>query len=115
MKTIQLDQPRLCLECGRRIFPQRCSVASRHKHGGRGLCKPCYGRLAQRGYLDDCPRLRRPSSERAKRWLEMKERGWTRAEAAAHMGITLAALEQAITRHNRAARTPRRATARLGQ
>jgi hypothetical protein len=104
-----------CLECGNRIYPQRCSVKSKHKHGGRGLCQPCYGRATRQGYLNDCPRLTVSSAERTKQWLDMKERGWTRTEAAAQMGISLAALEQAITRHNRATRTPRLALASSGR
>lgn len=104
-----------CQGCGRRLYPQRCSVTNKHRHYGRGLCAPCYGVALRTDCLESYERLTVPSTQRARQWLAMKDRGWTRAEAAAHLGMTLAALEKAISRHNRAAQTPRRATARLGQ
>lgn len=94
-----------CLECDRPIYPHNWTVPPRFRNHGRGLCGRCYHSLARRGYLNDCPRATHPASQLAKQWLDMKDRGWTRREAAAHLGVTLAALEQAITRHNRATRT----------
>lgn len=90
-----------CVECGRAIFPHSWTGPSRFHHFGRGLCMPCYGALGRQGYLNDCPRLTHPSSELATKWADMKDRGWTRREAAAQLDVTLAGLEKAITRHNR--------------
>lgn len=93
-----------CVECSRPVFPRTWDVEPRHRHHGRNMCSTCYGRLRRSGFLDDCERLAKPSSETAKRWLSLKARGWSRAEAAHDMGTTVPALEQALSRHNRARR-----------
>ena len=70
---------------------------------GRGLCCRCYQWLQRRGLLDWYPRTNRTQADTYADWLELEAQGYSRQHAADRLGITLAALEQAITRTQRAA------------
>ena len=87
---------------GRLITCGRCQLINKRNHG-RGLCVGCYSWLRRRGLLDVYANAKRPQAVTYEDWLELKAQGYTRQHAADRLGITLHALEQAITRTQRAA------------
>ena len=86
---------------GRLITCGRCQ-RDRRNHG-RGLCSACYSWATRRGLLDTYARDTRDRLHTYAEWLELQAQGYTRQHAADRLGITLHALEQAITRTQRAA------------
>lgn len=105
MSVTDVVQAMNCRACNRRIYPDRCSVPHWSKHKGRGLCARCYDLKRDSGEHIDYERLTRTNAETVEAWRVLSARGCTRAEVAQLMNTTVAALEQAVTRHNRAART----------
>lgn len=87
-----------CLACDRRIYPQRCSVPSKHKHAGRGLCSPCYAQANRDGTLLDFARITRPKADTLAEVEFLTSIGFTETEAARRLGITRDAVYQARRR-----------------
>ena len=86
---------------GRLVTCARCQRTKTHH--GRGLCAACRMWLTRRGLLDTYPLTKRSRVDTYEDWLELQAQGYTRQHAADRLGITLHALEQAITRTQRAA------------
>ena len=88
---------------GRLVTCVRCKRTGQ-RHHGRGLCGRCHQWLARYDLLDAYPLTvtRRPRADTYADWLELQAQGYTRQHAADRLGITLHALEQAITRTQRA-------------
>lgn len=72
-------------------------------HHSRGLCNVCDIRHRSRGTLDDYPRTNRRTADVVEDWRELQAQGYSRRDAAARIGITLAALEKAIERDRKRA------------
>lgn len=95
--------------CGRTIRPQRCSVQSGFRHGGRGLCARCYDVHDYAGTLADFARTTRSREQVLEAW-ELHRDKW---EAARAVSMTMSAFERALQRARQ--QTPRPATAGRGQ
>ena len=87
---------------GRLITCGRCQRINKRNHG-RGLCVGCYSWLRRRGLLGIYASAKQPQADTYDDWLELQAQGYSRQHAADRLGITLHALEQAITRTQRAA------------
>lgn len=73
-------------------------------HYSRGLSAACHSRIVRAGgRLDDYPPGRHDAREVAQRWEAARARGVRRREFAAEVGISMTALDKAITRGKRAA------------
>lgn len=70
-------------------------------HEGRGLCRSCYAAHRAGGTLGDYPPITWRRTELYAEWEILRDRGMSRREAAGHLGVTFAALEQAILRTRR--------------
>jgi hypothetical protein len=71
-------------------------------HAARGLCWRCYNRAERAGTLDDFPRRYR-RDELVAEWELLASAGYTRAQAAARLGIKPESLYRALLRAERAA------------
>ncbi len=91
--------------CGRRIWSKRCSVANRFKHGGRGLCQPCYSRAHGAGEHADFERITRTSAETVAEVEFLYSIGLTRLQAAQRLGVTSDAIYRAYRRTQTHARS----------
>lgn len=87
-----------CLECDQHLYPRRCSVPNRYRHGGRGLCQPCYVAKHRAGELDQFVRRTRPSIETVEDVEFLYSIGLTRLQAAQRLGITSDAIYRAQRR-----------------
>lgn len=90
-----------CGRCGRGpLAPEGTpGVALADQHGGRGLCRPCYGRAYTDGTLADHERTTWPAAELvAEAELVRARQGGTWREVAGFLGVSLAALERAQVR-----------------
>lgn len=77
-----------CIDCGRTLY----------RSEGRGLCSTCRSRHRGRGTLLDFERPSRSAEEVVEDWLILRDQGHDRRQAAARMGMTHHALEQALRR-----------------
>jgi len=84
-------------------FVDGCRACYRTDQGihGRGLCRNCYARHKNAGTLDRYPPLQRATADTIADWTELQAQGCSVALAAQRMGMTKAALEKAIRRHQR--------------
>lgn len=87
-----------CLGCGRRLYPRRCAVSARNRHGGRGLCVPCYEAKRNAGELDQFPRRTRRSADTVEDAEFLASTGLTRPQVARRLGMTENAIYQARKR-----------------
>lgn len=87
-----------CKRCDQHLYPRRCSVKNRYRHGGRGLCQPCYSFAHGAGLLDDFERRTRTSAETVAEVEFLYSTGLTRLEAAQRLGITSDAIYRAMRR-----------------
>jgi hypothetical protein len=83
-------KPGQCLECG-----------STSTQRARGLCEPCYQRHRYRGTLDNFERPSRTADEVLDEWVLLRGDGHTIRQAAARLGMTHKALDQALVRAKR--------------
>lgn len=70
-------------------------------HASRGLCHPCYHRLAPDERLD-YPRLNRSREDLVEDWELLRSEGYTKRQAAERLGMTFAAFDRAWHRARRA-------------
>jgi hypothetical protein len=76
-------------------------------HAGRGLGGCHYDVARVDGTLHNYPRTRRSCHDVAAGWAELKALGYSRAQAAEELGMSMAALDGAITRAGHTAPNPR--------
>jgi len=103
-----------CNNCGRvlhersrwRMLPKADRVALRHGHAmhmGRGLCHGCYSRAQRDGSVIDHEATVKPWAYVLDEWKRLADPEASRVEnarrIAPHLGMTVAALERAVTRH----------------
>lgn len=85
----QRRQERLCVRCGR--GPLKSShdehTSPSYRHGGRGLCTPCYMMLWDSGRLDEWPRNRLSNEEVCAKWKMFHRRGLTIQDLADHLEV----------------------------
>lgn len=81
-----------------------CHTPLRPYNTKRGHCNACYSRHHRRGTHIDAPTQYRPAADTIDTWRVLHARGYNRADAAAHMGISKAALDRVLWRNSRAAR-----------
>lgn len=99
--------PENCRKCGSGPMAPSKNLDAPLRHIGRGLCHVCYRHLhdrARRGAGDellDFERVSRPAADVVEDFQMLSGQGYTRRQAAERMGISLAALDQALVRHRR--------------
>lgn len=99
--------PTTCRGCGNGPLAPGNQRDAPLRHLGRGLCQKCHRRLyrrAARGTSDellDYERVSRSALDVIEDWESLAAQGYTRKQAATRIGMTPAALNQAIARHRR--------------
>jgi len=104
-----VKRPARCGACGRELLPNNPQIPKVHRHGGRGLCLPCYSAHQHRGLHLNFQRISRPRALVLETWELHRRDKW---EAARALSMTVPALERAL---QRARQTPRPAFAGRGE
>lgn len=94
---------------GRRRTPATCHPE--HPSEGRGLCYRCYQRARRRGKLADYPRVNRPAQDTLDDYELLRSEGYTKAQIADRLGMSLDALSHALWRARDRNEAPTRSTA----
>lgn len=95
-----------CRDCGTPIWPKSRGVPSACRDEGRGLCRPCWRTRDAAGTLDEVERVRFSRDELMDEWVVLRDRGCSKRQAAARLGMTFARFDRALLRA-RAAGDPR--------
>lgn len=85
------------------IRPRQEPLRGARRHGGRGLCRPCFDRHRRDGTLYDYPSYRWKRADLYEEWCDVREiePAITIAAAARRIGVSREALEVAIRRTER--------------
>lgn len=86
--------------------PARRKPAGTRRHAGRGLCTRCYHRHKTAGTLEDFRPHSRRREDLYEDWTELRAQGLDKRRAAERLGVSFAALDQAISRTRRGGYRP---------
>jgi len=88
---------RICRGCDRPMTTHLTDELPRY-HRGRGLCNFCHEGARRRGELVDHERLNRTRDEFLDEWQTLCSEGHTLRQIAERLGMTVAAVDQALNR-----------------
>lgn len=103
------ERPR-CARCHYPMHPNR-SFPGRYRCP-RDLCNFCYKAASRTGEVIDFERTRRTRDELMHDWAMLRDEGYSKRQAAARLGMSLAAFDRAFHRARRAG-DPRAVPARV--
>lgn len=87
-----------CVDCRRKITPQKRAHEGQPRHAGRGLCTACHSRHKYNGTLLDFERKSWPRDLLLDEWVLLRDDGVRPRQAAARLGVTYDALDRALCR-----------------
>lgn len=90
----------MCAACPWPLVGQRTKRRPQgfRRHGGRGLCSPCYSRASRDGTLLDFGRATLSRDDVLDDWEVLREQGYGRRVAAERLGMSLDAFDGALRR-----------------
>lgn len=87
-----------CVDCGRKITPQKRAHEGHPRHAGRGLCTACHARHKAHGTLIDFERKSWSREELLNEWVLLRDEGIRMRDAAPRIGVSYDALDRALCR-----------------